>query len=187
MSSVKELLSHKKKPCISHDEIGPAAFVESNDVLSTSHLASGKVEAFTASQHPKVPVVLLPLPLLIVTGGDVTLCEGEQIDEGDGISLARRHPRRQNCQLPMQFRDVHPQPPPTVPVEVHKRLPEFVRSLITPEQPASPDSAVFRTPPNIFGVVWQYFSSKVPSHDPEEYITITDLSFIPGSPEAIEG
>jgi hypothetical protein len=187
MSSVKELLSRKKKPRISHDEIGPAAFVESNDVLSTSHLASGEVEAFTASQHPEVPVVLLPLPSLVVTGGDVTPCEGEQIDEGDDISLARRRPRRQNRQLPMRFRDVHPQPPPTVPVEVRERLPEFVRSLITPERPASPDSAVFRTPPNIFGVVRQYFSSKVPSHDPEEYVTITDLSFIPGSPEAIEG
>jgi hypothetical protein len=40
---------------------------------------------------------------------------------------------------------------------------------------------VFHTPPNIFGLVHQYFSSEPPSHDPEEYVTLADLSFIPGS------
>ncbi|KAG2029896.1 hypothetical protein BDR03DRAFT_1017772, partial [Suillus americanus] len=39
----------------------------------------------------------------------------------------------------------------------------------------------FRTPSNIFGLVRQYFSSTPPSHDPETYITIADLSFIPGN------
>ncbi|KAG2091349.1 uncharacterized protein F5147DRAFT_780033 [Suillus discolor] len=187
MSSVKELLSHRKKPCISPDEIRPAGLVELNEASFTGHFTSGQVEAFTASQHPEVPVVPLPLPSL-VTGSDVTPdCEGEQIDKEDDMSLAQCRPRHKNYQLPMRFRDVLPQPPPTVPLEVRKRLPESVGSLIVSEQPASLVSAVFRTPPNIFGLVWQYFSSKVPSHDPEEYITITDLSFIPGSPEAIEG
>lgn len=33
----------------------------------------------------------------------------------------------------------------------------------------------------------QYFSSEVPSHNPEEYITLTDLSFIPaGNPQVIK-
>jgi hypothetical protein len=41
--------------------------------------------------------------------------------------------------------------------------------------------SVFRTPSNIFGLVRQYFTSTPPSHDPEEYVTLTDLSFIPGN------
>lgn len=193
MSSVKELLSRRKKPRISHDVVGPEGFVESNIAVSISHLVSGEVEASTASQHPEVPIVPLVLPSIDVTGGDATLGdEGEQIDEedqideGDIMSLAQRRPRRQNRQLPMRFRDVLPQPPPTVPLEVRERLLASVGSLISPDRPASPVRDAFRTPPNIFGLVRQYFTSKVPSHDPEEYVSITDLSFIPGSPEAIE-
>jgi hypothetical protein len=34
--------------------------------------------------------------------------------------------------------------------------------------------------------VCQYFSSTPPSHDPEEYITLADLSFIPGSAPVTE-
>ncbi|KAG2342260.1 hypothetical protein BDR05DRAFT_1000901 [Suillus weaverae] len=160
MSSVKELLCRRKKPRISHDDIGPEGFIELNNELSISDLVSGEVEASTASQHPQVPVVPVVLPSIIVTGGDATLGrEGEQIDEGDVMSLAQHRPRWQNRQLPMRFRDVLPQPPPTVPLET-----DLLHRL-----------------------VWQYFSSEVPSHDPEEYVSITDLSFIPGSPEAIEG
>jgi hypothetical protein len=40
---------------------------------------------------------------------------------------------------------------------------------------------VLRTPRNVFGLVRQYFSPEVPLHDPEKYVTIADLSFIPGS------
>jgi hypothetical protein len=40
---------------------------------------------------------------------------------------------------------------------------------------------VFCTPPNVFGLVRQYFSSEPPSHDPEECITIADFSFIQAS------
>jgi hypothetical protein len=68
-----------------------------------------------------------------------------------------------------------------------EQLPGYVGSVIAPERPALPVRAVFRTPPNIFGLVRQYFSSEVPSHNPEEYITLTDLSFIPvGNPQVIE-
>ncbi|KAG2066725.1 hypothetical protein BDR04DRAFT_1120940 [Suillus decipiens] len=49
------------------------------------------------------------------------------------------------------------------------------------ETPTSPSRTTFHTPPNIFGLVHQYFSSAPPSHDPEEYVTMADLSFIPGS------
>ncbi|KAG2159195.1 uncharacterized protein EDB93DRAFT_1099607 [Suillus bovinus] len=90
--------------------------------------------------------------------------------------------RRQNCQLPKRFRDILPQPPPTVPLEVRKLPPPSVGQVMAShETPTSPSHATFHTPPNIFGLVRQYFSSAPPSHDPEEYVTIADLSFIPGS------
>jgi hypothetical protein len=190
MSSVKELLTRRKKLCISHDEVGPAGFVESNNVSSASDLASGKVKALTTSQCPEVPVVPLPLPLTsrVATRSDVTPnCERDHINEGDEMNLAQHHPRRQNCQLPMWYRDILPQPPPTIPLEMCEQLPGYVGSVIAPEQPALPVHAVFCTLPNIFGLVWQYFSLGVPSHGPEEYITLTDLSFIPaGNPQVIE-
>jgi hypothetical protein len=184
ISSVKELLSRRKKSRILHDKVVPSGFVESSDVSPASDLASGEVNSLTGSHHPEVPVVPV-LPSRVATGSEVISdLEGDQIevDEGDNMSLAQRRPRRQNRQLPMRFRDVLPQPPPTVPLGFCQRLPEPVRSIIAPEQPALP----FRTPPNVFGLVRQYFSSTLPSHDPEEYVTIADLSFIPGNPDAIE-
>ncbi|KAG2742216.1 hypothetical protein P692DRAFT_20750031, partial [Suillus brevipes Sb2] len=103
---------------------------------------------------------------------------------GEDMSLAQRRPRHQNRQLPLRFRDVLPQPPPTVPMEVRAQPPESVGSVVTSAQRlAACARTVFRTPPNIFGLVRQYFSSQPPSHDPEEYITLADLSFIPGSPQ----
>ncbi|KAG2063716.1 hypothetical protein BDR04DRAFT_1131029 [Suillus decipiens] len=71
----------------------------------------------------------------------------------------------------MRFRDVLPQPPPTVPLEVHARHMEPTASVVnSDEQSASPECTAFCTPSNIFGLVCQYFSSKLPSHNPEEYL-----------------
>jgi hypothetical protein len=139
--------------CISHDEVGPVVFVESNNVSSASNLASGEVEALTTSQCPEVPVVPLPLPLTsrVATRNDVTPnCERDHINEGDEMNLAQRHPRQQNCQLPMWYRDILPQSPPTIPLEMCEQLPGYVGSVIAPERPALPVHAVFRTPPKYF-------------------------------------
>ncbi|KAG1802175.1 uncharacterized protein HD556DRAFT_1438212 [Suillus plorans] len=61
--------------------------------------------------------------------------------------------------------------------------PEFLEWDLEDEQPALPVRMGFCTPLNIFGLVRQCFS-KLPSHNPEEYVTITDLSFIQGSHQA---
>lgn len=82
----------------------------------------------------------------------------------------------------MRFRDLLPEPPPIVPLEICARHMEPITSVAnSAELSAPPVHTGFRTPPNIFGLVCQYFSFKPPSHDPEECITITDLSFIPVS------
>ncbi|KAG2052328.1 hypothetical protein BDR06DRAFT_983179 [Suillus hirtellus] len=126
-----------------------------------------------------------PLPTQSTSCGEGIVTpdlEGGDIDEGEEVSLAQQRTRRQNCQLPLRFRDVLPQPLPTAPMEVRDQPPESVGSVVTTDQrPALPTRKVFCTPPNIFGLVRQYFSSEPPSHDPEEYITLADLSFIPGS------
>ncbi|KAG1793767.1 hypothetical protein EV424DRAFT_1354100 [Suillus variegatus] len=56
-------------------------------------------------------------------------CKGGDMEEGEDMSLAQRRPRPQNRQLPKRFRDILPQPPPTVPSEVHDLLPESVGSV----------------------------------------------------------
>lgn len=38
---------------------------------------------------------------------------------------------------------------------------------------------VLRTPKNVFGLVRQYLTDKLPSHDPEELVTLADLTSIP--------
>ncbi|KAG2048985.1 hypothetical protein BDR06DRAFT_984573 [Suillus hirtellus] len=103
------------------------------------------------------------------------------------MSLAQCRPRWQNCQLPKRFRDILPQPPPTVPFDVHKLPPPSVGQVVASHAtPSLPSRATFRTPPNIFGLVHQYFSSTPLSHDPEEYVTMADLSSIPDSRTANE-
>jgi hypothetical protein len=102
------------------------------------------------------------------------------MDDDGEMSLAQHRPRHLNRQLPMRFRDVLPQPPPTVPPEVRGFLQEPVGRVSTVERPVLPVHTVkFCTCPNVFGLVRQYFSSTPPSHNPEEYIMIADLSIMP--------
>jgi hypothetical protein len=129
-------------------------------------------------QHTKIP----KLRCVFLVHRKIDCVEGEGVDKDDDgdMSLAQRKPRRQNRQLPMRFRDVLPQPPPTVPSEVHDHLRESIGRLSAEERPVSPVHTVkFRTCPNVFGLVRQYFSSTPPSHDPEECITVADLSNMP--------
>ncbi|KAG1823888.1 uncharacterized protein BJ212DRAFT_1476740 [Suillus subaureus] len=83
-----------------------------------------------------------------------------------------------------RFRDVLPQPPLTVPAEICHLPPQSIGCVISHEDhPGIPVCPVFCTPPNILGLMCQYFSDTMPSHDPEEYVTTMDLSFIPTVPQ----
>jgi hypothetical protein len=92
-------------------------------------------------------------------------------------------PRRLNRQLPKRFRDIPPESLPPLPPLV--RVVDDAVSL--PQPRAGPSSSqpvtsgsflrkIFRTPRNTFGLVRQYFSETLPSHDPEEYLELQDLS-----------
>ena len=104
-------------------------------------------------------------------------------EDVDHRSLAERRPRRENRQLPMRFRDVVPQPLPLLPPTAE--APAEQEASPVPSQPTASTSAsslpsrvlrIFRTPRNVFGLFRQYFTDKLPSHDPEEHIDLQELS-----------
>ncbi|KAG1803419.1 uncharacterized protein BJ212DRAFT_1487020 [Suillus subaureus] len=183
ISSFREFIGHRKKACTSPGPVGvDTSTREVPDGLS-AHLSSGDANTSIANQYCEPEVA--PLPAQPPSGGGIVPLDHERdIDGGEDISLAQRRPQHQNCQLPLRFRDVLPQPLPMVPMEVRAQPPESVGSVVTSAQPLTVRAhTVFHTLPNIFGLVHQYFSLQLPSHNPEEYTTLTDLSFIPGSPQ----
>ena len=115
------------------------------------------------------------------------------MEDDTSISLAERRPRRLNRSLPKRFRDLLPQPPPSLPPAICSQ--PAIASPPSPSDNALPNTAggdaesqigvlssrarirqTFRTPRNIFGLVRQYFGERLPTSDPEELVTLADLS-----------
>jgi Plavaka transposase len=96
--------------------------------------------------------------------------------------------QRQNRELPLRFRDNVPHPPPPL-LLARLRQTEPIRSNSNSSQPEPSLSSsvatsigsgvhrIFRTPGNIFGLSRQYEGTS-PSYDPEEHISLQDLSNI---------
>ena len=109
-----------------------------------------------------------------------------EIDEG--LSLAQRRSRRVGVHMPLRYRqydDVLPQPPPSVPSsstagQPGLNLPADSTDTSTGAEISSLSSP-FRTVKSVFGLVRQFFSSTPPSHDPEEVVTLRDISSIPAN------
>ncbi|KAG0703605.1 hypothetical protein DFH29DRAFT_998432 [Suillus ampliporus] len=109
-----------------------------------------------------------------------------EIDDDEGLSLAQRRSRRVGVPMPLRYRqyeDVLPQPPPSVPSD-HTALPPDPNPLADPTDVSTGTRISFRAPPfctarNVFGLVRHFFSSTPPSHDPEEALTLQDISSIP--------
>ncbi|KAG1835328.1 hypothetical protein DFJ58DRAFT_735609 [Suillus subalutaceus] len=89
----------------------------------------------------------------------------------DGRSLAERRPRRLDRRLPVRFRDILPQPPPPPMAEVADPLPTSDASTLLSRR-----LHFFRTFPNVFGLLCQYYSNRLPTHNPEEVITLKNLT-----------
>jgi hypothetical protein len=108
----------------------------------------------------------------------------EQEDHSDdSLSLAERRPRRQNRLLPKRYRDILPQPAPSLPGPPIDQPGHSTSPPPSGNDAHSPESSshshiyrMFRTPRNIFGLVRQYFSKQSPAADPEELVTLADLS-----------
>ena len=115
-------------------------------------------------------------------------CE-ESLQGGTSRSLAERRPRRQNILLPKRYRDIMPQPAPSLPPPGLGSPSPSLLSITAPEADTSstPDAhadtfplpsrvrRIIRTPRNIFGIVRQYFTAQVPTVDPEEHVTLEDM------------
>jgi len=98
------------------------------------------------------------------------------------ISLAERHPRRRNVLLPKRYRDILPQPAPSLrPPEFRSPSPPPASNTATEADATATDHIaqpslrsrarrIFHTPRNIFGLVRQYFAVQLPTVDPEDYV-----------------
>jgi hypothetical protein len=91
------------------------------------------------------------------------------------LPLARRKQRRLNRQLPSRYQDELPQP---LPLPGPSTPPTAL--LAAPVQLISPLQPILCTIRNIFGLFRQYYSNEL-SHDPEEHITLDQLSDGPGT------
>jgi hypothetical protein len=104
------------------------------------------------------------------------------VDSADShLSMVERRPwtRRLNRQLPTRFRDLLPQTPSALPpssiaqpINIPSQTPlaTLARSCLRP---------IFTTPPNIFGLSRRYETNELPSHDPDQHLSLQDLSNIP--------
>jgi hypothetical protein len=112
-----------------------------------------------------------------------------ETDKDQGLSLAQRRSRRIDVPMPLcyrQYEDMLPQPPPTVPsgYPVDPNPPETPTDAFITSR-SSFQAPPFRTAKNVFGLVRQFFSSIPPSHDPEEVVTLQDISSVaPAKPDS---
>lgn len=114
----------------------------------------------------------------------------QSTEDVDQRSLAERRQRRENrqlpkryreiCQQPRQFQDILPQPLPHLPPEPVVDLEQNSTSappLFVPASPRSlPAVETIKSPRNAFGLLREYCSTKFPSHDPEDFVGLEELS-----------
>jgi hypothetical protein len=105
--------------------------------------------------------------------------------------LACRRPRRLNVPMPKRYQDLLPESAPMLPPPSPSPCLDTdaeMNANTAPHLDTDPSSFrvrvrhIIRTPRNIFGLVRQYFAEQLPSIDPEEHITLADLS-----PSAVNG
>jgi hypothetical protein len=112
----------------------------------------------------------------------------EPPQDDESMSLACRRRRRLNVLMPKRYRDLLPESAPLLPPPSSPCLDAVADADAEMNANTAPhigtDSSSFRvrvrhiirTPRNIFGFVRQYFAEQLPSTDPEEHITLADLS-----------
>lgn len=107
--------------------------------------------------------------------------EQSSATQDDFISLAKRRPRRQNCRMPLRYRNEQPMSlpnlpptllPPTVPIANTTQ-----NHHIVPHQAQLYDSRqLLTTLCNTFGLFRQYHAVLFPSHDPDAEVQPSDMS-----------
>ena len=103
-------------------------------------------------------------------------------DPTKDASLAVRWEHRQNCLLPKCFQDILPQAQPSLPPQnppSPPATPSGESQTALGHTLASATCKILHTPQNLFGLVCQYYAEKFPSVDPEEEVTLAQLSDYP--------
>ncbi|KAF9227536.1 hypothetical protein BS17DRAFT_793237 [Gyrodon lividus] len=100
-------------------------------------------------------------------------CNGIQAEISDSLPLAQRRPQHLNCQPPLRFRDVLPEPPPlpgSDPIPEANSVPSTSTLPIRTGQGSvpPPSSQIFKTNRNTFGLFCVYRMDSLPSHKPED-------------------
>ena len=86
--------------------------------------------------------------------------------------------RRVDRQLPARFRDCLPQPPPALPPpNIAQPSISSQSSSCTQDEP--PLRRTFTSHANLFGLSRRYETTELPSHDPDEHLSLQQLSNIP--------
>lgn len=114
----------------------------------------------------------------------------EPAPDNESGSLAQSRPHRRNILLPKRYRDIPPQPAPSLPPpELRSPSPSPALDAAQEADTITTDHTrpslrsrvlhIIRTPRNIFGLARQYFVVELPSVDPEELVTLADMSPLP--------
>ena len=95
-----------------------------------------------------------------------------QLHEVNGLPRSSPSISAERHNSTTSFRDIMPQSLPSLPPPSQHPL-----GAPSSEPNAGPPRIrqIFRTPRNAFGLIRQYFSEMLPTHDPEEYIESSDL------------
>ena len=110
-------------------------------------------------------------------------------DPTKDASLAARRERRQNRLLPKRFRDILPQAQPSLPPQnlpSPPAAPSGESQTALGHTLASATCKILCTPRNLFGLVRQYYAEKFPSVDPEEEVTLAQLSDYPEASPGVD-
>ncbi|KAG2045780.1 hypothetical protein BDR06DRAFT_1015299, partial [Suillus hirtellus] len=196
LSKAKDLLGSAKRSRLDHDSTRHHSSTQfdrlraplpSYETSNVSNVCSSSPETHPTQEAP-CNASLHNAPAL---ASDVIPSTASlEIDEED-LSLAQRRKRRIGIRMPLRYRqcdDVLPQPPPSGSFSQTVQEPELssdANSVNTPPRtPPSSPAPPFCTARNVFGLVRQFFSSTPPSHDPEEVVTLQDISSIPANTPA---
>lgn len=170
LNRAKDLLGSVKRSRIRLDDQGSSSHPISADTGPTCPALDLPV---SRNDTPRVDITATPSSTEEITASAPLSASGQE-----DLSLAQHRTRRNGIQLPRryrQFEDILPQPLPSVPTnhinESSDSLPPHHTQSLEPLPP-------FRTPRNVFGLLRQFFSPNPLSHDPEEAITLEDISAI---------
>lgn len=170
LSKAKDLLGSAKRARTRLHDQGSSSHPISADAGPTYPALDLQVSR-NDSDTPGVDIITTPSATEEIAASAPLSASGQE-----DLPLAQRRTRRNDIQLPKryrQFEDILPQPLPSVPTNrinqsSNSPPPHRTQSL----EPLPP----FRTPRNVFGLLRQFSSPNPPSHDPEEAITLEDIS-----------